>query len=109
MKTLKFNKEPLGWFVELKEWEGDKADLEMVLGADTMLDILAQGESSIELDMSDKEIEHYEHTLIFIDKENGGAWYYFESKNELVTPLTLWLCKVTKFVFGKLPNKIYIK
>lgn len=29
------------WFVVLPEWGGDKDELEMILGADTMLDVLA--------------------------------------------------------------------
>ena len=45
MRNYKFYKEETGrWYVDLPEWEGEKAELEMVLGADTFLEILSQGE-----------------------------------------------------------------
>ena len=41
MKNLKFKKEEDNkWYIDLTEWTGDKADLEMVAGADILLDIL---------------------------------------------------------------------
>ena len=41
-RKFKFYKEEDNrWFVDLPEWEGDKEDLEMVMGADILLEILS--------------------------------------------------------------------
>ena len=43
MRTFRFNKEEDNrWFVDLPEWEGEKDELEMVLGADMLLDIISK-------------------------------------------------------------------
>jgi hypothetical protein len=43
MRTIRFYKEPDStWFADIPEWEGEKWELEMVMGADMMLEILAQ-------------------------------------------------------------------
>lgn len=40
MKYLKFEKDTSNrWYLILPEWKGDKSDLEMVCGADAMLDV----------------------------------------------------------------------
>jgi hypothetical protein len=40
MKTFKFEKEKDNrWYIILPEWTGEKEELEMVCGADSMLDI----------------------------------------------------------------------
>ena len=42
IRRFKFYKEDTGkWFVELPEWEGERDDLEMVMGADILLEILS--------------------------------------------------------------------
>ena len=108
MRDFKFYKENSGrWFVELPEWEGSKDDLEMVCGADLMLDILAQGDNVVNIILSTKKHNNYNHQfeLSFLREENGGAWYNLKGEFH---EFELWLCYVTKFLFGKLPNKIYI-
>ena len=41
MREFKFYKDPEHrWYVDLPEWEGEKDNLEMVLGADSFLEIL---------------------------------------------------------------------
>src|ERR1041385_9193711 len=51
-RRFKFYREINDWFVDLPEWEGDKTDLQMVAGADSMLDIISQGEDSVWLTIS---------------------------------------------------------
>ena len=106
MNTFRFYKETdLRWYVDLPEWEGSKDDLEMVSGADTMLDILSQGELEINVTFSEKPFDNYKFLLTFNGKFEGGANYHLQ--NELFD-FNVWLCYVTKFVFGYLPKKIYI-
>jgi hypothetical protein len=59
-RRFKFEKELDGWYVDLPEWEGSKADLQMVMGADTFLDILCQGEWIVWLTLSDEPIEGFD-------------------------------------------------
>ena len=91
------------WYVVLPEWTGDKEDLEMVMGADIMLDIMAQGNNIIDIVLSDEPFNHL-FELSFIREDSGGGWYHFQSE---FNSLDIWLCSVTKFVFGDLPNTIY--
>ena len=52
VKTHRFYKEGKRWYVDLPEWMGTKADLEMVFGADTMLDIISNKGSEVKLNIS---------------------------------------------------------
>lgn len=106
MKYYKFIKESNGrWYIELPEWTGNKDDLEMVMGADTMLDIFAQGESEIELSISTEPFEGA-HELQYTRPEGGGGWYTYKSD---IQEFEVWLCFVTKFVFGYFPQRIYLR
>lgn len=106
MRTFRFEKEyDNKWYVVLPEWKGDKEELEMVCGADMMLDIVAQGESHTYLAISDKEFENPTFTLTLDREEADGGWYNLKSD---MHEFEVWLCHVTKFVFnGHLPKVIY--
>jgi hypothetical protein len=59
MKRLKFYKESDNrWYVDLPEWEGSKAELEMVAGADSMLEYMAEGEAQVWIMLSEDEFEN---------------------------------------------------
>jgi hypothetical protein len=105
MSRFRFNKSPENrWYVDLPEWDGDQAELEMVCGADTMLDILAQGEGSVYMTISEDPIDNPRFTLHFNREEGGGAWY--DLKSDLFE-FEVWLCHVTSWVFGHLPKTLY--
>lgn len=107
MKTFKFEREEDNkWYIVLPEWKGAKEELEMVLGADTMLDIISQGENSCYLTISKKSFEDHQYLLTFVREEAGGGWYNLTGA---FFNFEVWLCHVTKFVFGYLPEKIYLK
>jgi hypothetical protein len=106
MIRLKFLKEDDNkWYVVLPEWDGSKEDLEMVLGADMMLDIFAQGEFEVDLVISTDNFEGSQTVLTFNRNEDGGAWY---DAKTMYSKFEVWLCKVTKFIFGELPKTIYM-
>ena len=113
MKAFRFYKDEHGWFVDIPEWEGDVWDLQMVSGADTFLDILSQGENEVYVTLSDKpfdgcEFLQFEHYGRLEAWEMGeGAWYILTSYKGISYSLRMWLCDVTKYVFGDLPNRIY--
>ena len=90
------------WYIDLPKWEGSIADLEMVAGADNMLDELSLNGDEVILDLSieDKGIDY--SILEFQQLTSGGADYTWGNK-------IIWLCDVTKFVFGGFPGRIYFK
>lgn len=98
------------WYVELPEWPGSKADLEMVAGADTMLEYMAEGTGKVKASISEIEIPGFDKlTLQFETPEIGGGYYHLKTHQGIDINLDLWLCDVTKFVFGGyLPKTIYI-
>tara|TARA_R110000796_G_scaffold126793_4_gene241780 strand:+ start:3887 stop:4210 length:324 start_codon:yes stop_codon:yes gene_type:complete len=106
MEIFTFEKDKTNrWYVVLPEWTGDKSELEMVLGADIFLDILAQGETQVNATMSTEPFEGFKYTLTFINYEGGGGNYHLQSE---YYDFPVWLCEVTKFVFGDLPENIYV-
>ena len=110
IREFKFYKDEGGWFVDLPEWEGTKADLAMVSGADTMLDIISQGENDIKVLLSTEEFDG-SNRLEFLRESpevGEGSWYLMKSYKGIEYNLELWLCNVTIFVFGNFPKYIYV-
>ena len=116
MRNFKFYKEECGrWYVSLPEWEGEKDELEMVMGADSFLEILSQGEDEVYVTLSDTEFPDAERLELFdLCRLKGielgsGAWYSLTSYMDIPYDIEMWLCDVTKFVFGDFPKIIYFK
>lgn len=115
MKRLfRFNREEddfgtYRWYIDLPEYPGVKADLEMVSGADTMLERLSEMENYVECVISDDVIVRPDLRLM---KENEGGDYkvYSITNNyDEIHKSNVWLCEVTKFVFGGYPEFIDLK
>jgi hypothetical protein len=109
MEILKFYKEKSEkWYADIPEWTGRKSALEMVSGADTLLDIISDGKNEVFMYFTEEEHDGAD-CLIFKRKTffNGATYkiYSFEGKE---INLKVWLCNVTKFIFGKFPKKIFI-
>ena len=103
--NLKFKQEKSGkWYIVLPEWPGAKADLEMVAGADDLLTKEAKGADTVVLTICLSKKSGYKHLMKIANTPLiGGAIYFIGLK-------PVWLCKVTKTVFGgKLPKDIYFK
>lgn len=111
MKRLKFYKESDNrWYVDLPEWTGSKAELEMVDGADNMLEYMAEGEGQVWLVLSEQEFENadkLEFLRLATEIENG-AFYKLDKYRGIKIGLEMWLCDVTKFVFGDFPKTIFL-
>ena len=98
------------WYIDLPEWKGSQADLEMVAGADKMLDVLSNNGNKITLNISDAyEDKANWNEAIILERHKkypsilgGGAEYRWGSE-------IIWLCDVTKFVFGYFPKYINFK
>lgn len=111
MRKFKFVKDiDNRWYVELPEWEGSRADLEMVAGADTMLEYMAEGNDYVNTYISETEFDgsdKLEFIGLATEFENG-AFYKMDKYKGIELGLELWLCDVTLFVFGKFPKEIFI-
>ena len=102
MKYRFYKTEENRWYIDIPDWKGSIADLEMVAGADTMLDELSVhgDEITLELSTEDKGIDY--SILEFQKMTPGGADYTWGNKK-------VWLCDVTVFVFGGFPGRIYFR
>ena len=127
-KTLSFYKEAGIWYADLPAFLeaglGTKANLMMVDGADTFLDLVSNNQGKATLKLSTEEFEDADAKLnkIRIGMNKGlldnighalvdyGAYYYVDSfKGETINH-QLWLCPVTEYVFeGGYPETIFIK
>ena len=82
----------------------------MVLGADTFLEILSQGEGTVNITLSTVPFDGSDVLELQREDEHiGGGWYQLIEYMGIPYELEMWLCEVTRFVFGKLPKSIYFK
>lgn len=108
-ETRRFYKEENKWYIDLPEWieQGlPKDDLEMVLGADTLLDGLSNNGDEVTLTFSDSLFNEFKMELSKVEEDEYGSTYIVTTFYE---PMTVWLCPVTRYVFNDVyPEKIYI-
>ena len=114
----RFYKENNKWYIDIPEWSGQKAELEMVEGADTMLDIISECSLIVDLHISlapfesanvlEKLTELSINQNISIDA-CGGSYYLLRIYDQIEYNITMWLCDVTKYIFNEFPDKIYFK
>ncbi len=115
MRHFKFYKDEFGWFIDIPDWIGYRWELQMVMGADTFLDIIAQGKNEISLILSRQPFEgsdtlHYQYQGRLDGPECGeGAWYFLNEYNGTPMNIQMWLCDVTKYIFTDFPIKIFFK
>lgn len=114
MKRYRFIKTNGEWFIDLPEYieqGGNAGDLQMVLGADTMLDIMAGEAASVELTLAERSFEGADELELTekCDPTIGGGYYLMKTYNGQEINKTMWLCQVTEFVFGGLPERIFVR
>lgn len=114
MEKHRFYKEGASWYIDLPlylEQGGSLGDLQMVQGADKMLDLMAGGRNEVVLHISTAPFEgSYELEMTQkCEPYIGGAYYILKKYEGQNINQHMWLCQVTEFVFGNLPNRIYIK
>lgn len=110
-RKLKFVKEEDNrWFVVLNDWQYDRDALEMVAGADSMLDIISGFSNSVTLKLSTEEFDSkYKIVKIhdnLLDDMLNGANYRFYTDDSFT--MDIWLCAVTIFVFSEYPETVWI-
>ena len=117
------------WYYNFKHWGFDKANLEMVAGADSLCELYAKGQNNLTIKIiaSKKELQQYENdnydkfigetlpqNTKLMDKLLYGRTYtnvetIIQNLKEQTRIRTMWICPVTLFVLGRYPNYIYIK
>jgi hypothetical protein len=110
MQTFRFYREPTGqWYVDLPEYPGPKADLQMVAGADTFLDKLGGNSNIVSLTVSEEPFEGSEHLRLIKEctSDIGGGDYVVENYKGEEINHEMWLCEVMRYVFDKMPEEIY--
>lgn len=118
MKTYRFYKDEIGWFIDLKWFPFNRGYLAMVAGADEVLNKLSNNGNEIFLSVSTKPKfgNLFVSSCLFRVEKLGlykGA-VYTPSSNlvlnyEIFEKNQLWLCAVTLLIFGHYPSKIYYK
>ena len=113
-KKLNFIKLAGNWFVHLPDYEGHYSELEMVLGADVLCDMIDTFDigyitATVSTEPKESNFTIKEYVLDFVNStvsngEQDGANYRLREWK-----LDVWLCNVTKYVFGEFPATIYIK
>ena len=110
MKKLRFYKEKSKyWYADIPQWTGRKSALQMVAGADKLLDYIAKGRSEVYLHFSENEILNADKLFLIKKCWFNGADYKINKYLGKEINLKVWLCNVTKFVIGYFPEKIYFK
>ena len=115
--TQRFYKEPTGqWYIDLPayiEQGGSKAALQMVAGADTMLDLLSENGNEVTLEVDTTHIPGYTCALIKAQEasyDGDSGCDYYAVLPEQPGKADVWLCQVTKYVFdNRYPDAIFIK
>jgi hypothetical protein len=105
---LKFVKEKNNnWYIDLPNWTGRHSALQMVAGADTMLEIMAEGRNEVLVFVTDEEFDGSNRLDLVKTCWFNGADYIIKTYEGTPLNLDVWLCNVTKFVLGDFPEKIY--
>jgi hypothetical protein len=114
MNMYKFIREGQEWYIDLPEYlvgGGSKGDLQMVQGADSMLDMISGGVAEVSL-LLDRVYFSGSDKLVLTERCDpyiGGGYYYLQTFEGKEINKTMWLCAVTEYVFGDLPEEIFIK
>jgi hypothetical protein len=104
---MRFYKETYMWYADVKGWPGPKDMLLMVDGADTFLDYLSSNGEEVTLDLSLDPKMGYEVLNYIHPHPAGDGAYYSADMNGCEHEL--WLCGVTEFVFGYMPEEVWYR
>lgn len=98
------------WYVVLPEWTGDQEDLEMVDGADKLLDNVTQDgfTARMEFYFDEEPAKSDDYVKCDLIDHNDWGGTYKPKPNQFYND-TFWLCNVTHYVCGEHPEVLWIK
>lgn len=94
------------WYVVLPDYEGDQEDLEMVDGADKMLEALTDDGLYVTLTVDIEEPVDTEYFTLEMESHDDCGGFYNVRNCPRFSDM-VWLCNVVHFVFGEHPETIY--
>ena len=118
---LRFFKQDNKWYADVPNHTLDEN--EMVMGSDTVLDLIADNKDEVILTLSDEDDKHSMLTMTIKEHDSEGAYYtisgflynkfldLFDLDSSSVSfDITneIWVCNVTHDVFDTYPNNIYV-
>ena len=114
VKTYKFIRTGEEWFIDLPEYieqGGNQGDLQMVDGADTMLDVMAGEGDTVTVTLATEPFTGADELILTekCDPLIGGGYYLMKTYRGQEMNQNMWLCQVTEFVFGDLPARIFVR
>ena len=113
MKHFTFIKLSNRWFVDIP-YEGNVSDLEMVFGADTLLECYSDGERIVHVYIPETEEDYRDYTFetictqVFLTKkcqDNDGTTYAVTSSRYRSD---IWLCPVFNLLIGESPEIMHV-
>lgn len=114
VNTHSFIKEDKQWFIDLPDYlnqGGSKKDLEMIDGVDELLTQVAGSKKKVTLILDTNPFDGADllELIEMCEAPKGGGYYLMHSCNNYLVNKRLWICDILLFVFGDLPEKIYLK
>lgn len=113
-KVHTFVKEDGHWYIDLPEYleqGGFKTELEMTAGTKALLDTVARGKNRVTVTMNTESFERAD-LLELIElggAPKGGGYYLMHTCRGKAINKKMWLCDVLLFVFGDIPERIYVR
>ena len=92
------------WFVVMPEYDGDQEDLEMVDGADDLLDFLTTDGLYVSIEFTEEDDPDFPYILELVAHDSIGGTY--RVINLPGFEKDIWLCNVVHEVFGEHPELI---
>lgn len=113
-RTYSFMKEENKWYIDLPgylEQGGSKEDLQMEAGVDNLLTLMAWGKKRVTITL---DTEPFEGAVVMelvelCDAPKGGGYYFMRTYKGIEINKLIWLCDVTLFIFGDVPERIYLR
>jgi hypothetical protein len=111
--TLAFVQDPdKRWYIDIP-WDGNRANLQMVAGADDLLSFFdKEGKHRVTIHVVPSsvplQVEGHDELRQIKSSTLGGA-FYDTTDVEGFRMKKLWLCPVTLCVLGRYPKYLYIK
>jgi hypothetical protein len=106
---LNFERIDQRWYLKDERWKGDKEALQMVAGADYLLEAIKHKANSVKLRVLT------ENTITQEDLDGSLLYTHakaLDNRGTYIVPLVgwkFWLCSVTEWVFGYMPTDLYFR
>jgi len=106
MKQITFEKDlESEWYVVLPTWPFEKDKLKVDEAASVFCDILAKDKNKVTVNIDEEPFEGYQYNLTFVQHDGGGGDYHF---NCGCYDYPVWLGNKFEFIFGHLPDNVYL-